>query len=275
MKRESNGHHLFQELSVRTGAFLLFRFRSCSRILNSSVTRPPGGPMFTRSPLANRFTLGLVCAVALSLTLQVSAGGQSQQGSQPQEVPIFVSDFELSVVPVNPSTPAAPPNTPKKASNERPTLYQDSDTPSEQARLLVSFFSKTLLQSLQNSKFTSAKQPGARPSSGVLIRGVFAEPDAMNRIRRALLGNDAPGGKFLLYIGIFNLSRPDAPLYDLVSAQTPDPRYGPLITLNNYVPLAKFELSRDPAEEDVRKICAQIVANLAALLANNPAAFSQ
>jgi hypothetical protein len=228
-----------------------------------------------RSLLGKRFAISLLPVCALAISVGVSAAAQSQEDSKPQTIPVFVSDFELAVVPVKPSTPPSAANASKKAGNEPPSLYQDSDTPSEQARLLVNFFSKTLLQSLQNSKFTSAKQSGSRPSSGVLIRGVFAEPDAMNRIRRALLGNDAPGGKFLLYVGIFNLSRPDAPLYDLVSSQTPDPRYGPLITLNNYIPLAKFEIAKNPSEEDVRKICAQIVANLTALLANNPAAFSQ
>jgi Domain of unknown function (DUF4410) len=232
--------------------------------------------MFNSSPLAKRFaTAFLFCATSIGLSPQVSTARQPQQDAKPQTVPVFVSDFELPVVPAKPAAPAAAPNVAKKTSNRPPSLYQESDAPSEQARMLVDFFSKTLLQSLQNSKFTSTKQPSQRPSSGVLIRGVFAEPDALNRIRRALMGNDAPSGKFLLYVGIFNLSRPDVPLYDLVSAQAPDPRYGPVITLNNYVPLAKFELAKDPSEEDVRKICAQIVANLTALLANNASAFSK
>jgi hypothetical protein len=233
--------------------------------------------MLTCSPSVRHFVTGLLfCAASVSSSPRISAAAQSPQDANPQAVPVFVTDFELPVVPATkPSTPVAPSNPAKKPSNSPPSLYQESDTPSEQARLLIDFFSKTLLQSLQNSKFTATKQAGQRPSSGVLVRGVFAESDAMNRIRRALLGNDAPGGKLLLYVGIFNLSRPDAPLYDLVSAQAPDPRYGPLITLNSYIPLAKFELAKDPSEEDVRKICVQIVANLTALLANNPAAFSQ
>jgi hypothetical protein len=39
--------------------------------------------------------------------------------------------------------------------------------------------------------------------------------------------------------------------------------------------MAKYELDKNPTEEDVRKICAQIAASLAALLAANPSAFSQ
>jgi hypothetical protein len=45
--------------------------------------------------------------------------------------------------------------------------------------------------------------------------------------------------------------------------------------MNNYVPLAKFELSKNPSEQEVRKICIQIVENLSNLLRTNPAAFAQ
>jgi hypothetical protein len=216
----------------------------------------------------------LTCTLGVSPILRVSRAARSQQDSPPQEVPVFVSDFELQAVPSKPPSPPAS-NVPKKPNTQLAGLYQDSDPPSEQARLLVDAFSKTLLQSLQNSKFAATRQSGSRPTAGVLVRGVFGEPDAMNRVRRGLLGANAPGGKFFLYVGVFNLSRPDAPLYELAAVQEPDPHYGPVITLNNYIPLAKFEVAKNPSEEDIRKICAQIVVNLTALLANNPAAFSQ
>src|SRR5208282_657304 len=53
-----------------------------------------------------------------------------------------------------------------------------------------------------------------------------------------------------------------------------DAHYGPVISLNNYIPMDKYEISKSPTEEEVRKICAQIVANLKALLSVNSAAFS-
>jgi hypothetical protein len=232
--------------------------------------------MFTRSAPGVRLVVSavLACILGAPPNFRICLASPLQD-SKPQAVPVFVNDFELAVAPSKPPSPTPASNVPKKPTSEPSGLYQDSDQPSEQARLIVDTFSKTLLQSLQNSKFTSSKQSGARPAAGVLIRGVFAEPDTMNRIRRGLLGNNAPGGKFLLYVGIFNLSRPDAPLYELAPVQSPDTRYGPLITLNNYIPLAKYEVAKNPSEEDVRKICAQIVANLTALLAANPTAFSQ
>jgi len=216
--------------------------------------------------------LASICST--SPAVHVARAAQSQQDSPPQTVPIFVSDFELPAVASKPPSPAVP-NAAKKPTTQSTGLLQDTDSPSEQARLVMDTFSKTLVQSLQNSKFTATRQSASRPTGGVLVRGVFAEPDAMNRVRRGLLGTNSSGGKFLLYVGIFNLARPDASLYEIAAVQEPDPRYGPVITLNNYIPLAKFEVSKNPSEEDIRKICAQIVDNLAALLANNPTAFSQ
>ena len=147
--------------------------------------------------------------------------------------------------------------------------------PSVQARRLTDFFSETLLQILQKKGYNTAHASGQNPSSGVIIRGVFAETDAKNRIRRSLWGGTSSNTRFFLYVGIFNLARADQPLYQPASEQPANSQYGPVITLNTYIPLAKYELDKHPTEEDVRKICAQIGASLTALLAANPNAFAE
>jgi hypothetical protein len=38
--------------------------------------------------------------------------------------------------------------------------------------------------------------------------------------------------------------------------------------------MTKYELVKDPTEDDIRKICGDIAVNLAKLLKANPAAFS-
>ena len=151
----------------------------------------------------------------------------------------------------------------------------DTDLPSAQAHRLTDFFSETLLQILQKKGYNAARASGQNPSSGAIIRGVFAETDAKNRIRRSLWGGTSSNTRFFLYAGIFNLGRPDQPLYQLAAEQPGGSQFGPVITLNNYVPLAKYELDKNPTEEDVRKICSQIAASLTALLAANPNAFAQ
>jgi hypothetical protein len=225
-------------------------------------------------------------------------------------IPVLVSDFELFAVPgavpsaaTPPATPSAttsvtpiatpsatriasvpatpivtPPVTPATApSRQKPQLPAangDSDLPSLQARRLTDFFAATLVQTLQKKGYNARPADGQTPPSGAILRGVFAEPDAKNRIRRALLGAPSGNARFFLYVGIFNLARPDQALYQLASDQPGGNQYGPVITLNNYIPLAKYELDKDPSEEDVRKICGQIAASLTALLAANPSAFA-
>jgi len=199
--------------------------------------------------------------------------GEQSDPSDAKKVPIYLSDFELA------STPAPRPNpkTAGAAPTQKPTdaIYAETDAPSVQARRVVEAFATTLADSLQKNGYTAARQMGDLPSAGVLLRGVFAEADRRNRIRRAILGAGSPGPTFIMYVGVFNLSRQDLPLYQAAPVRSADSHYGPVITLNAYVPMVKFEVPKDPTEEDVRKICEQIVNQLTSLLERNPNAVSQ
>ena len=171
-----------------------------------------------------------------------------------------------------PATPVAAPN---KQKSPVPLANGDADLPSAQARRLTDLFAATLLQILQKKGYNAAHAGGQNPSGGVIIRGVFAETDAKNRVRRSLWGGASSNTRFLLYVGIFNLARPQQPLYQLAAEQPGGSQFGPVITLNSYIPLAKYELDKNLTEEDVRKVCAEIAASLTALLAANPSAFTQ
>jgi hypothetical protein len=212
----------------------------------------------------------------------ISAFGVSRSLAQAQptespvsSIPILVNDFELFAVPAPATPPSTLPAAPNKQKPSSPAVNGDTDLPSIQARRLTDFFATTLLQILQKKGYNATRASGQNPSNGAVLRGVFAEPDAKNRIRRSVFGGASANSRFFLYVGIFNLARPDQPLYQLASEQPANIRYGPVITLNNYIPLAKYELDKNPSEEDVGKICAQIAASLTSLLAANPIAFSQ
>jgi hypothetical protein len=227
----------------------------------------------SRIPFAARMFL-VVLFEALAILQAASANPQSADASV-TAVPVLVSDFELFSVPPPPNSrkpPAAPQNqqTPKTTPPS-----EDPELPSVQARRLMDFFATTLVETLQKSGYTARRARGATLPKGALLRGVFAEPDEKNRIRRTLLGGTSVNPRFFLYVGIFNLGRPDQPLYQLAAEQPGGNQFGPVITLNNYIPLAKYELDKNPTEEDVRKICAQTAASLTALLAANLNAFSQ
>jgi len=50
---------------------------------------------------------------------------------------------------------------------------------------------------------------------------------------------------------------------------------GPVITLNSYIPMAKYEIEKGITEEDVRRICGQIAADLTASLQRNTTAIAK
>jgi hypothetical protein len=228
----------------------------------------------------HRSLFSLARAVLLVATLGPLGAGPGFSQGKPSDssvlsVPIYVSDFELNSVPATPKPKTPPPGALQKPKPPAPLVYEDTDQPSAQARRLTDFFAMTLVQTLGKKGFSATRLAGPGPQSGAQIRGVFAEPDTSNRIRRALLGSGAPNARFLLYVGIFNLGREPQPLYQPATIQQASNDYGPIITLNNYIPLAKYEVDKSPTEEDVQKICNQIAASLATLLANNPSAFTQ
>jgi hypothetical protein len=190
-------------------------------------------------------------------------------------VSILVGDFELFSVPPPPNAPKPLPAPKNEQTAKTPPAPVEVELPSVQARRVMDFFAATMVETLQKSGYTAQRARDATLPKGALLRGVFAEPDEKNRIRRTLLGGTSANRKFFLYVGIFNLARPDQPLYQLAAEQPGGNQFGPVITLNNYIPLAKYELDKNPTDEDVRKICAQIAASLAELLAANPSAFAQ
>jgi hypothetical protein len=148
-------------------------------------------------------------------------------------IPVYISDFELLASAVAPLAKTSSPTQGNKAASpsggrdSTSAVLEEADSPSMQARQLTDLFAVALFQSLKKSGFTVSRQAstGGGASAGVLLRGVFTEADARNRIRRAMLGGGAPGAKFFVYVGTFNLSRPDQPLYQLAPVQSADSRW--------------------------------------------------
>lgn len=228
-------------------------------------------------PRASRWLI-VVCLLVLTPgSVDARRGAPQGDPSDAKSVHIYLKDFELAAVGSPRRRQRPPSGNAAAAPMSRPGNPNDPDanTPAVQAQRVVAAFSRLLTESFQRSGYAVSRQAGDLPSEGVLLWGVFAEPDEQNRIRRAILGAEAPGPTFLLYVGVFNLARPDQPLYQRAPVEQADARYGPVISLNAYVPMVKFEVPKNPSEEDIRKICGQIVSQLTALLVQNPYAVSQ
>lgn len=146
----------------------------------------------------------------------------------------------------------------------------------DRANALVNAMSESLVSALQRAGYRvqRLRSGAALPAAGVRIRGVFAEPDEKNRVRRLLVGSEFNSPKMLLYVGVNNLTKLEQPIYELAHPPSNDGRHGPVITVTSYAPVARFELSKDPADDELKKIAAEIATNLTALLnANSMAVF--
>jgi hypothetical protein len=221
---------------------------------------------------------------------------------------VYVSDFELDVIPrrarrnlpagssaaiapneASDSTPAAPrttlnsaPGDPSGKTSRSPASSKAADPdaddgPSNRAAALLSAMSINLVRALEKAGYTVRRVRGGetKPNAGLRIRGVFAESDELNRIRRLLVGSDSTTPKMLLYVGVDNLARPEQPLYELAKPPSNDGKHGPVITVTSYSPVARFEMDKNPADDDLKKIAAEIVADLNALVNSNPTLASQ
>jgi len=216
---------------------------------------------------------------------------------------VYVSDFDLDVVQRKPSPKPRATRTslrPKQGSTSRsssgvprkgpspasePATSQstesadtaDEETPADQANALVKAVSENLIRALTEAGFDARRLSSGAPlpQQGVRIRGVFAEADEMNRVRRLLVGGEPVGGNLILYVGVNNLKNPEQRLYELADPPANDPRHGPVITVTSYAPAARYELPRDPSGEELEKVAAKVAADLSSLVSANRLTLAQ
>lgn len=183
---------------------------------------------------------------------------------------VYVSDFELDAVDgqgkLEKSVPAisvANPSAPR-------VQIREDDEAAAQAGRLVDFMAITLVAELKRAGYSvqRLRPEDSRPTDGIRISGIFAEPDVQNRLRRAVMGRFSPDGKMLLFVGITNLARPDQAIY---AAAEPGGlnHAGSVITVSSYAPVARFEIGKTTTEKVVRDTAAGVVADLNTLLSSN------
>ena len=188
------------------------------------------------------------------------AAAASKSSTPPSKPTVYVSDFEIDVLP--------PP----------PGSLKPEEDPRKQASRLVDLMSTKLLAALQKAGFPAVRmhEGDARPDKGVAIRGLFAEVDNENHWRRALIRTATDSGKMEALVVVANLAKPDQALYEIAPLPGNDNNIpGAVITLSPYVPLTKFDLSKDAKEDAFQKIAPRVVEDLTTLLDANPSAISE
>ena len=182
---------------------------------------------------------------------------------------VYVTDFELDAVDgqgkLEKSVPAVSVTNPMTSRGQ--ILERNATT---EAGRLIDFMAVTLVADLKRAGYSVRRlRPGdSRPTDGIRISGIFAEPDAQNRLRRAVMGTFSPDGKMSLFVGISNLERPEQAFYAPAEPGGAN-RAGEVITVSSYVPVARFEIGKTTTEKVVRDTAAGVVADLNALLSAN------
>ncbi|MGA2811087.1 MAG: DUF4410 domain-containing protein [Candidatus Acidiferrum sp.] len=150
------------------------------------------------------------------------------------------------------------------------------DSPRVQAAKLVELTSTTLVKVLQQAGYTvkRLRNSAARPENGVVIHGVFAQADPSAGLRRVMFGGTATDPKMLLFVGVGNLSKPEQALYQVVGP-LPVGTLGPAISVSAYAPVSRYELDRDPSEEQLTRTAEKIATDLTRVLNANPLALGQ
>jgi hypothetical protein len=183
---------------------------------------------------------------------------------------IYVSDFELDAINgqgnFEKSVPAISVTNPSPSTEQ----LRPEDEAAQQAGRLVDFMAITLIADLRRAGYSvhRLRPEDSRPTDGIRISGIFAEPDPQNRLRRAVMGTFSPDGKMMLFVGIANLARPEQAIYAAAEPGGAN-RAGSVITVSSYAPVARFDVGKAVTEKAVRDTAAGIVADLNALLGTN------
>lgn len=230
--------------------------------------------------MAVAMSAAVLASVGLKRAAAPIAGSQVQAADPssppPKIVPVYVSNFELDVVPLSPAQKLAlaAANSAKGANPAQPGSTQEPPDPAKQASHLVDLMATKLVAALEKAGYPARRlRPGeGRPNDGVAIRGIFTEVDNENHWRRAVIRTGADTGKIEAMVALANLARPDQALYEIAHLPGNTNRPGAVITLSPYVPLQKYDVAKDAGEELFAKVASRVVADLTDFLKSNPAA---
>jgi hypothetical protein len=216
--------------------------------------------------------LAIAAALFINHTALESSPRPLQLNETSDKPTVYVSDFQLDVLPVDAGSSASTATPPPSSPDSR----KRSEEARKQASHIVDRMAANLVQALQKAGYTAVRlhSGDARPDHGVLIRGLFAEVDKENHWRRAVIRSASDSGKIQVLVSVANLSKPEQALYEIAHLPGNENKPGAVITLSPYVPLVKFDLDKDAPEEVFQKIAAPVVSDLTALLNANPAAVS-
>lgn len=181
-----------------------------------------------------------------------------------QPRPVVVHDFAFDVARLHTDQGIV-------ASREGPAKrvlgnLRPEEQPADKAAHLASLLSETIAKELTDLKIpaTRAARGAPLPADGFVVGGEFLEMDEGNRLKRAVVGFGAGSTEVLVQVVVYDLAQSrQQPIlvYGTGSGSKPTP--GGVVSMNPYAMAAKYVMSHNATEKDVRTLGRQIAKDLA------------
>jgi hypothetical protein len=180
---------------------------------------------------------------------------------------VYVTDFELGPQNIQHEEGVLPIGS-RGPSIVRGILSGAPRDPEARARQLVDLMSTSLVKDLTAAGFTTFRlQAGAgMPADGWLVRGVYTEVQEGNRLQRSVIGFGQGATDVQVVTDVYDLSHgPPKPLYEVATDATSGnkPGAGPAIALSPYAVAARFVMSRQDLEKNVKQTASKIAEDVA------------
>jgi hypothetical protein len=140
------------------------------------------------------------------------------------------------------------------------------ESPAQKAARLAGLLSETIAKELTDLKIPAnrAARTAPLPAEGFVVGGEFVQVDEGNRLKRAVVGFGAGASEVLVQVAVYDLAQSrDQPILVYGTGSGSKPMPGGIVSMNPYAMAAKYVMSRNASEKDVRKLGRQIAKDLA------------
>jgi len=200
------------------------------------------------------------------------AGCQATSNSAAPKVnnprPVAVYDFAYDIVrkPIEADAQQSRQGPVRRiAGNLRP-----GETPAQKGAEAAGLLSTAIVDELTRLNIPASRysRNSSWPASGLVVRGEFLQVDEGNQLARAAIGFGAGATEVLAQVEVFDLAKSRSkPMYVYGTGSGSKPKPGAIVTKNPYALAAKYAMSRNASEKDVRQLGERIARDIAKLQA--------
>lgn len=140
------------------------------------------------------------------------------------------------------------------------------ESPAQKAARLAGLLSETIAKELTGMKIPASRavRTAPLPAEGFVVGGEFLQVDEGNRLKRAVVGFGSGASEAMVQVEVYDLAQSrDQPILVYGTGTGSKPMPGGIVSMNPYAMAAKYVLSRNATEKDVRKLGKQIAKDLA------------